>query len=431
MAARSDITSPGWLEAGEAALNAVLGDYLEREGSELAIRMAFYHHARPLALTAAALRAAHPNATARICVLVHGMGHTEASWSFPGEPTVSYGSLLQRDVGVTPFYLRYNSGRHISQNGRELAERLEQLIEAYPVAVEEISLLGHSMGGLVIRSACHYAAERSLSWIERTRRAFYVGSPHLGAPLEKGGHLVSRALSAIDDPVVRLIGAVADLRSAGVKDLRHGSLLDEDWQPSEAGTPARPRPVPLRAHMDHYLIAGTLTKNEAHVFGKLLGDALVRVPSALDPGVRAGLPRDHLEVFPGVHHVGLLHHPEVYARIRGWFGDPDGVARAGGPAVRGASPAIAPAPLDARARADAYRALVHEAIDKGAAAVQGVQEELTARPYDLLEQVPPLEGPTRAVRTAHFAALRATYGAVRLVNRAVSAGASIVLRHMR
>ena len=46
---------------------------------------------------------------------------TESIWDFPGDPDTTYGSLLARDHGVTPIYLRYNTGQHISVNGRELA----------------------------------------------------------------------------------------------------------------------------------------------------------------------------------------------------------------------------------------------------------------------------------------------------------------------
>src|SRR5262249_26777659 len=136
-------------------------------------------------------------------------------------------SLLRDELGFLPFYVRYNTGRRIAQNGRDLALLLERLVDVFPVDVEDITFIGHSLGGLVIRSACHYAEELGLTWIDRARRAIYLGSPHLGSPLEKGGHLVSVVLGAIDNPVVRVTRAIADLRSAGVKDLRHGRLLDE------------------------------------------------------------------------------------------------------------------------------------------------------------------------------------------------------------
>lgn len=412
---------PGWSQTSEAALNAVLGDYLERSQNPLAIEMRFYHQGRPLALTEPALRAAHPRLSPRIAIFVHGMAQTESCWTFPDAPQRSYGELLRAELGITPFYLRYNTGRHVSRNGRELALLLEELTRAYPQPLEELSLLGHSMGGLLIRSACHYAAELGLAWLEKARRACYLGTPHLGSPYEKAGHLLSVVLGAIDHPVVQLTGTLANLRSAGVKDLRHGSLLDEDWQEQDLDAPFGewPRRVPLCAGIDHYLVAGALSEQEGHIVSRLIGDALVRLGSATDPGRDAGLPPEHIAVVPGIHHMQLAHSAQVYARLRTWFGQP--CLREFEPV-----PSAIPVPLphedgdsheSARYdRLQGYRALLQDAILHGSTAVEQVQASLTRRPYDLLERIPGLETPTRHARTAHLGALRGVYGMIRAVN---------------
>jgi pimeloyl-ACP methyl ester carboxylesterase len=407
-------------EKFESMLNAVLGDHLERRGNSLSIELAFYEAGQPLVLSADALRRAYPGLTPRVVVLVHGMAQTEACWSFPRDPACSYGTLLRDELGLTPLYVRYNTGRHISENGRDLALLLERLLTAYPVPLQEITLLGHSLGGLVIRSACHYAERLSLSWLERTRRAFYLGAPHLGSPLEKAGHWLSLVLGAIDHPVVRLTGTLGNLRSAGVKDLRHGSLLDEDWQGRDldAFDLMRPRPVPLHPGIQHFLIAGALTQSEAHFITRLFGDAFVRLPSATDPGRRAGLPSEHFAVFPGVHHMLLSHSPEVYTRLRSWFGEPAGKTAAltttePEPEASTEQPRAAERRFE---RIEGYRALLEEAVDQGVTAVQRVQEELTRRPYDVLSLVPPLEAPTALVRGVHFAAIGGVYATIRGVN---------------
>jgi len=401
-----------WLESAEAALNAVLGDYLERRGNALAIEMSLFHDGAPLVVTADALRSAHARMSSRIVVLVHGMAMTEACWSFSREPAQSYGALLRDELGLTPFYVRYNTGRRISHNGKDLALLLERLVDASPVPIEEINLIGHSMGGLVVRSACHHGEQLGLSWIRRTRRAFYLASPHLGAPLEKAGHLLSLALGAIDEPVVRLTHTLADLRSAGVKDLRHGTLLDDGAA------------LPLCAGLAHYFVAGTLTGTERHWVAQLFGDSLVRLGSATDPGRRAGLPADHFVVLAGVHHMELARSPAVYAKIRDWFGpspgEPEPRGSAAGPRVAEEEPVP---PLKHRAgtleRLDAYRALLQDAVEEGTTAVQQVHEELAARPYDSIELFPPLRPPVKLVRAAHFAAVRVAYDAIRGVNRVV------------
>jgi hypothetical protein len=297
---------------------------------------------------------------------------------------------------------------------------LEQLTRVYPEPIEEISLLGHSMGGLVIRSACHYAAELGLAWLGKARRACYLGTPHLGSPYEKAGHLLSLALGAIDHPVVQLTGTLANLRSAGVKDLRHGSLLDEDWQEQDLDAPfaKRPRRVPLCAGVDHYLVAGALHDRESHVISQLFGDALVRLGSATDPDRCADLPLGHIAVLPRIHHMELSRSERVYAHLRDWFGE-----RSACQSEQAPSEAPTPPPLDEgtseSARYDrlhGYRALLEDAILHGSTAVEQVQARLTQRPYDLLERIAGLEAPTRQVRSAHLGVMRGVYGMIRAVN---------------
>jgi hypothetical protein len=171
------------------------------------------------------------------------------------------------------------------------------------------------------------------------------------------------------------------------------------------------------------LVAGTLMKGENHFVSQVFGDAFVRIASATDPGRRAGLPADNIAVLPGIHHMVMAHSPEVYARIRAWFGalvevPPEPLEGRAPPRVE-EQPAITSQHHRPLERADAYRALVQDAVEHGVTAIQEVQEELTARPYRLLELVTPLRTPTRVVRSVHFAAVRATYDAIRLVNRLV------------
>jgi hypothetical protein len=171
--------------------------------------------------------------------------------------------------------------------------------------------------------------------------------------------------------------------------------------------------------MEHYFVASTLTRSEKHWAALLLGDALVRVPSATSPGHRAGLAAEHIAVLPGLSHMQLSRSPDVYARIRLWFGE---TGAAEEPVL---VPARARVPGEAGGidleQLDAYRALVQDAVDRGATAIQEVQEALTARPYDVLEQVPGLGAPTEVVRSLHSNGVRATYDVIRLVNRGVGA----------
>jgi hypothetical protein len=261
-----------------AALNGVLGDHLEESGNPLAIPMTLVHDGRPLYPGRDELAAALPAAGGHVAVLVHGLALSELSWRRGG--AVSLGERLQQALGFTPLYLRYNTGRHISSNGRELARLLERLCEAWPVPVQSLSLIGHSMGGLVIRSAGWYARQAGAAWTDRLSRVAFLGTPHHGAPLERAGQAF--------DVAVRQLPYVAPLalgrhRSAGIKDLSHGDLLDEDWRdhPPDEIRRDRRRPVPLLPHVDHYFAAATLGRGERDPLGRLLGDLLVQTHSAV------------------------------------------------------------------------------------------------------------------------------------------------------
>jgi pimeloyl-ACP methyl ester carboxylesterase len=305
-------------------LNGVLGDYLHRESNGLATPMELFVDGSPVTLDRASLQRAYPEATGRLALFVHGFAVTEAIWSFPEEPGVSYGELLRRDVGLTPLYLRYNTGLHISENGEALAHLLEQLVAAFPRPIEELILVGYSMGGLVVRSACHVAAEAGHSWLSRVRRALYLAVPHLGSPLERLGKVVASTLRAIPNPYTQLVADVVNLRSNGVKDLGLAHLTKQDWQGanSEALLHDRRHPVPLLPGISHHLLVGTLAPEERHLVSLLFGDGVVTMASAAGragPEQRSPLfPQDNVRVVTGINHITLAHHASVYAHVRTW-----------------------------------------------------------------------------------------------------------------
>jgi pimeloyl-ACP methyl ester carboxylesterase len=266
------------------------------------------------------LAALVPEPPRRIAVFVHGLMSTEDVWRM--EDGATYGALLERELGVAAFELRYNSGLRISENGEALDARMDRLVEAYPGPLDEIDMFGHSMGGLVIRSAHHAASERKSGWLRLAKRAFYIGSPHLGAPLERFGNALTFVLGAIGNPYTQLVADVINLRSAGVKDLRYANLRREDWEGADADALLQNRrhPVPLLPHIRHHLIAAHLSDDPR--LAMLFGDALVSVRSATGrarPHDRsAPFPQRHVKIIPALAHLGLAHHPEVYAQIRAW-----------------------------------------------------------------------------------------------------------------
>jgi pimeloyl-ACP methyl ester carboxylesterase len=293
--------------AGGAALSALsglYGDLLERDGSALAVRMTLRGPGGAVATDASSLAAAFPDATGRLAVFVHGLGETESAWRLfaSAEEPATYGGRLRADLGFTPLYLRYNSGLPVAENGRRLAALLDAIVAAWPVAVDEVALVGHSMGGLVARSACGEGDRRGAAWVAALRHVFCLASPHHGAPLAKGLHAASSALARI--PETRALARFLDLRSSGIKDLRFG--LDEPFVPG----------------VTYYAVSATVTRDPAHPVGHVVGDLLVRRDSARGQGPRGRrIPFEagNTHHAAGRNHFHVLNDRGVYDQIRTWL----------------------------------------------------------------------------------------------------------------
>jgi alpha-beta hydrolase superfamily lysophospholipase len=307
------------------ALGGLIGDELERQDSDLQQPMAVRAAGRAVRLEPAPLGRAFPQATPHIVVFVHGLMETELAWRLGAGPEgETYGSRLALDLRCTPVHVRYNSGRHVSENGRSLADLLEELLAAWPAEVEQIALVGHSLGGLVARSAGHYASERGDRWVRLVRHVVALGSPHMGAPMAKALHWASAGLDLV--PEARPFAAFLHRRSAGIRDLRRGSLVDEDWRDRDpdALRAAACREIPLLEGATHCFVAATVTRRAGHPLGRLLGDCLVLQPSASGRSRtrRIAFRSDHGMHLGGAHHLTLLNHPDVYERLREWLAVP-------------------------------------------------------------------------------------------------------------
>ena len=322
-------------EAVLSALNGVLGDHLVKQKNPLAIPMQLRHHGHPLTLTRLAIGEQLPNASGKIVVLIHGLCMNDLQWKTGGDGATEvhdHGAALQRDLGFTPVYLRYNSGQHVSINGREFASVLKSLLAAWPVPVESLVVVAHSMGGLVTRSAFHYGKKARHAWCKSLDKIIFLGTPHLGAPLERGGHWIDLLLGAT--PYASPFAKLGKVRSSGITDLRHGSLLDEDWQGQDRfeSSLATITPVPLPARVRCYAVAATIDdgsreKSVGAAGKRLLGDGLVPLSSALasalgkrdDPKQKLrnlNFPVEHQRVLHGVNHMDLLKAAQVYPALK-------------------------------------------------------------------------------------------------------------------
>ncbi|WP_254425639.1 triacylglycerol lipase [Polaromonas sp. A23] len=316
-------------EALLSALNGVLGDQLLDTANPLAISMSLRHEGQTLLLDKAALARQLPGITGKILVLVHGLCMNDLQWRSETPVGVQDYGQQARELGYTPVYLHYNTGLHTSVNGGQFAALLEALLQAWPQPVEELTLLTHSMGGLVARSACHSAASRELHWLGRLRNLVFLGTPHHGAPLEKVGNWVDTVLGS--NPVTRPFAQIGQIRSAGITDLRHGNVLPADWQDMDrfaSGVDAR-QPLALPDGVACFAVAATLgaapaAAGQERKIDEVLGDGLVPLSSALgqhtEPARQLAFPPDRQWIAVETGHMALLHSPAVYGQLKRWLG---------------------------------------------------------------------------------------------------------------
>lgn len=306
-----------------AIMNGVFGDHLADSGNPLAIPMRLRSNGHPLDLKKTALAAEFPEAGGKLLILVHGLCRSDLHWSRNGH---DHGKALARDLGYTPLYLQYNTGRHVSTNGREFSSLMEALVKQWPVPVEEVVILGHSMGGLVARSACYYGKAAGHAWLSKLRKIIFLGTPHHGAPLERGGNWLTAALGR--NAFTRPFAQLGRIRSAGITDLRHGSLLDEDWEGRDRFEHAEDcrRQVPLPKGVKCYAIAGTTGRRAGDIRDRLLGDGLIPLDTALGRHAESSrallFPKSRQWVAYGIHHLDLVSRAEVYEKIRDWLAQP-------------------------------------------------------------------------------------------------------------
>jgi pimeloyl-ACP methyl ester carboxylesterase len=302
-----------------AALNGAFGDTLSHTHPDLALELTVRSGGRAVALDFEELSSAFPGGGPRLAIFLHGLCETEAGWRVGGRP--SYGSRLRDELGYSPVEIRYNTGLHVSENGRRLAAAIDQIVGAWPVEVTEIALIGHSMGGLVARSACHYGALEGAGWTARVRHVFCLGTPHIGAPMEKAANLAGWALTRL--PETRPFGELVNLRSAGIKDMRFGSCVESDWCDCDPDEFLHDRctEVPFLDTATYYFVGATISRRHDDPLGRVMGDLFVNFPSASGDGRHRRIPFevDNGRHVGGVTHFGLLNHPAVYDQIHAWL----------------------------------------------------------------------------------------------------------------
>lgn len=439
-----------WGRLGRSVLNGVIGDYLEKENNPLAIKMGFYYQYQRLVLDEQlALQVDYP-LTNKIVVFVHGLTNLETVWDYhrhaitPDESLVdhyidscfdfkgegareNYGSKLQHEFGYTPFYLRYNTGLSLEKNGRELASQLTDLLEAYPIKVDDLMLVGFSMGGLLLRHAQYCALKSNLTWLSKLSKCMYLGTPHEGSPLEKLGHFTGEIVRHIPRDYINHWADWIDRRSEGIQDLKHG-LKFMQGKPKDSEACAS-----FVEHARHYFISGSVGGHEDSILGRLVGDSLVRHGSANPASAPTNSQNAHFE---GLPHIPLAHSERVYQQIAAWVEEDEVRQRSSSgvtkPLMRYETirkPYIADESLqDPSGQAILAGAidLFASAYDKTLEAVETVHYSISEEPFYVLQKVPVLSQVANPVESAHRDILDVVYRSLRSGGKLVHRAAKVL-----
>lgn len=302
----------------QATLNGVVGDYLKKSKNALAIPMQFRVQNNTIPLTAKGIEESYSNLNGEILIMVHGSCLNDAQWTRKNH---NHGEELAKNLNKTLIYLYYNSGQHVSTNGKEFNNKIEELITNWPVPVKEIIIVSHSMGGLVSRSAVHYGQQKPTNWTKLLKKIVFLGTPHHGAPLENAGNYFETILGVL--PYTKPFARLGKIRSAGVTDLRYGNIIDDDWKNYNRFklTGDKRLNVPLPKSIISYAIAASLSKETDS--SRLKGDSLVNIDSALGKHRTESkiLNFNYSWITYETNHMDLLSKPEVYDKLKDWLID--------------------------------------------------------------------------------------------------------------
>ena len=303
-------------------LNGLHGHTMSEKGHKALINMSFRYQSRDISIEKLKEFYDFSKYNGTVIIFIHGLMNDESIWkSKPGNRKKWLGSAIEDEMKANALYVRYNTGRHISENGRQLSSLLQHFIEVHQ-SINQLNIVCHSMGGLVSRSACYYSGIHNQSWTGILKKVFLIGVPNEGSYLARVAYMTQYFFRKIDPSENDSVAKFFDVRSNGIKDLSFGYLVDEDWQNSKDGNvkniqQTKVYPLP---HVYYYLIAASVTEeNEKNRIFTFFGDGLVEKKSALSDlfitnSMISG--KVNMKLFPRLNHLTLLESKEVFNYIK-------------------------------------------------------------------------------------------------------------------
>jgi hypothetical protein len=299
-------------------INGLHGDSMDEKGHKALIKMSFRHKSLDINLKDIKEKFKLADNEGKLIIMVHGLMNDETIWhSNPEDLIQRMGTFLEKQNKANILYIRYNTGRHISQNGRDFSSLIQNLIDTFKNYIKELTIISHSMGGLVTRSAGYYAEKSGHNWLSKLKNVFLIGVPNEGSYLARVAHMAQYFLRKFDPTENDTIAKFFEIRSNGIKDLSFGFLVDEDWQNPNYEREKKVKatkvyPVP---NVEYYLVAGTVsTKSEKKKIFTFFGDGLVEKQSALSDLFKEKESQQgmvHFKLFENENHLSLLESEKV------------------------------------------------------------------------------------------------------------------------
>jgi pimeloyl-ACP methyl ester carboxylesterase len=303
-----------------SVLNGVIGDYLEEKENPLKITMQFRYQAKAFSIDKKIIKQTYSKVNGKIILMVHGSCMSDIQWTHKNH---NHGKVVAEDLQKTIIYLNYNSGKHVSTNGKELSLQLEKLVTQWPVPITELAVIAHSMGGLVTRSAIYYGEQHKNNWTKLLKKVVFLGTPHHGSHVERTGNYLDIILAAT--PYLKPFARLAKIRSAGVTDLRYGNLVDEDWLDKDRFELKKDKRqhISLSKNINFYSIAAVTSKETASLSKQIFGDTLVNVKSALgqhkNPDKNLHFKKENIWIAYQSNHLDLLSNPKIIEKLKEWL----------------------------------------------------------------------------------------------------------------